>query len=303
MAVPLAGEPRADRPPRRPRRPRRRPAAGAARALVRRRPDAGAARRPLRGAVRLRARARDRASCCATADLGTVSATAARPSCAARRRARPRAGGFELLDRVGADRSSTSARGELIARDRELLARPPWSGGRRTRPTADRCAAALGELGAARGAWRRADPARPSEARRAGARRRPAAWSSRSPGRSARVARRLRRGMARGRARDRRRGPDRRRGAGGPGGRPRAGGGAARASSTARSRGREQELAAALEAARERRAGGLPSADGVARARRRPLARGRAARGPGGVLDPARRGQRRRLREPQPRRS
>ena len=72
MAVPLAGAPRAHRPPRRPRRPARRAPQRASSRVVRGRPDARPSRRPLRRAPRLRARAGDRAAG-RRPDLGTVS--------------------------------------------------------------------------------------------------------------------------------------------------------------------------------------------------------------------------------------
>ena len=66
MAIPLRGEPRADRPPRRA-RPTSRPGccASCTRRSFARRPDPGAARRALRGALRLRAGAGDRGAAAA----------------------------------------------------------------------------------------------------------------------------------------------------------------------------------------------------------------------------------------------
>ena len=70
MAIPLAGEPRLIDPHGGRGGPRGGAAARPAPTLLRRRPDPGDPRRALRRPLRLRARARDRASCCAATDLG-----------------------------------------------------------------------------------------------------------------------------------------------------------------------------------------------------------------------------------------
>ena len=160
MAIPLRGEPRADRPPRRPRRPGGRPAASPAPGLLRRRPDPGAARRPLRGPLRLRAGAGDRRPAAATPTSARSRPTGARRSCCGSPAEAEAARGFELLDEWGLVELREGGV-ELAGRVAELLRLPPWRGVAARERTV--LAAALGpacgevELAAAR-------PARPSEA-------------------------------------------------------------------------------------------------------------------------------------------
>ena len=139
-----------DRPLRRPGGPRREDAAGPARGLLRRRPDSRLARRPLRGAPRLRARARNRGA----APPGPTSArsrpTAERPSCCG-----------SLPNRAPREASSCSRPGGWSS--------PVWGRRRRDRPRGARLGAA--RRSALGRASRRARPTRAAGGARAGRRR------------------------------------------------------------------------------------------------------------------------------------
>ena len=224
---------------------RRGPAAGPARGLVRRRPDQGAARGPLRGPARARARAADAGAAARRPTSTRSRATASRPSSAGSRPSPRARRGFELLAGWGLIELAPAA-GELIER----------VGG------AARAAAVVGARsrapgGAARRRPRRRRPA-VARARRRSTRRSPSAAVAAARGRSG-VELVLARALGGEwldryvdewrdvRARDLRRGPDRRRGRRGPGGRPRARPRRCGRSSTARRRRRDDELRIALD--------------------------------------------------------
>ena len=253
MAIPLRGEPELIDPHGGQRRPRSRPAAGPAPALLRRRPDPGAPRRPLRGALRLRAGARDR-ELLREADLEHGLGRPPRGRAAAPRRRdrrRPRA---SRCSPSGAWSSCAERGVELAHGVAELLAEPPWSGASR-RATAP-CSRPRSARRGAEASWPRQHPERPSEAVELARGATRSSWSW--PGRSAPSGSTLPDRVARGRAGDRRRGPDRRRRAAGPGGRPRARARRCGASSTARSpAARRSSTVRACEAGEE-------SDDGVA---------------------------------------
>ena len=157
-------------------RPRSGPAAGPARALLRRRPDPGDPRRPLRGPLRLRAGAGDRASCCARPTSARSRRTAARRSCCGSPANRPPPRGVRAARRVGADRACARAGSSWPGGWPSCSRSRP--GRSRRRATAPSLAAALGPAGGEASAGRGATPQRPSQAVELAARPRPASsWS------------------------------------------------------------------------------------------------------------------------------
>ena len=99
-----------------------RPAAGPAPALLRRRPDPGDPRRPLRRPARLRARAGDRASCCARPTSTTVSADRREAELLRLAGEASAPAGLRAARRVGADRACATGGIELAGAVAELLA-------------------------------------------------------------------------------------------------------------------------------------------------------------------------------------
>ena len=218
MAVPLAGDPGADRSPWGPRGPAAGPAASPAPRLVRGRPHACPASRAIRGALRVHAGAGTRPSSAGARDLSTVSRDrrdAELRKLAAEPRGTP---GVRAAGRVGPRWSWSPTPWSWLAAAGELTAAEPW---RDVVPRADAVlAAALGRgVGEAR-ELASAKPARPSEAVER-ARGRSGVELGARPGAGGRVARPIRHRVARGPARDRWQGPDRAGGPGGPGGRAR----------------------------------------------------------------------------------
>ena len=274
---------------------RRRPAAGPARrarsSTTRPGPCAPPATRRGSGS----SSSRGRWSCSGRPTSSTVSAErvaaelgrlAAEP--AARR-------GFELLAEWGLLDARRRAAAELIDASRRpaRASRRGRARRRARRPCSPPSAGPTPEVAELAGL----EPGSPSAGRRRGARaQRGGAGAGAGAGR--RVARRLRRRVARGRARDLRRGPDRGRDRAGPGGRARARRGAAGEARRRGTEGRDDELRIALDAARG------PSLLAAMEWRERDGVRWLEAELPGatgGVLDPARRRQRGRLRVAQPR--
>ena len=282
MAIPLRGEPRADRPPRR-RGPTSTPGCCAssipAPSWTTRR---GRCAPPATRRASASSWSRRPQELLRAADLehGLGRSPRGRAAAAGRRAGRRRR--LRPARRVGAGRA---------ARGRGRAGRRGGGAARSGRPGAD--VAPREQRGARRGAgaargtrrrWPPSSPERPSEARRAGGRARPGRAGP-GPGAGRRVARSVPARVARRRPRDRRRGPDRRRGRRRD---PRSAG----ASSEALRRKLDGEIAG-----RERGAGG-----GAGGGEERTMEwregtgsrwlRGDAAGRDGGLLDPGRRGQR-----------
>ena len=154
MAIPLRGEPRLIDPHGGRADLESRPAAGPARALLRRRPDPGAARGPLRGPLRLRAGAGDRGAAARGRPRAPSPPTAARPSCCGSPPNRARREAFGLLAEWGLVELREGGV-ELADAGRRAARAPPWAS---CAPSATGAvlAAALGPPGGERGAGRRA---------------------------------------------------------------------------------------------------------------------------------------------------